>query len=51
MGGTVQGLDAFNDDAIGTMALNLRAHLNQQFGEIHDLGFAGGVFSNGLTLC
>jgi hypothetical protein len=38
MGGTVQALDAFDDDAVGTMALNL------QFGQIHDLGFTRGVF-------
>ena len=45
--GAVEFLHAFDDDAPGACALDLRAHLDQEIGEIDDLGLGGGAVDDG----
>ncbi len=50
MRGAVQALHAVDDDAVGAVAPDAGAHLDEQFGQVHHLGFARGVFEDGLAL-
>ena len=43
-------LDALDADGGGAGAFDLRAHLDQQVGEIDHFGFAGGVAQHGFAL-
>ncbi|MCY1538693.1 hypothetical protein D9M68_742460 [compost metagenome] len=47
MFGAVQAIHAVDHDAAGAVALDARAHLDEQFGQVHHFGFAGGVFQHG----
>ena len=48
--GAVQALDAFDDDAVGAVALDVCAHLDEQFGQVDDFGLARGVLQYGAAL-
>ena len=48
--GAVQFRDALDEDGAGARAFDPRAHLDEHFGEIDDLGFAGGVFDDGFPV-
>ncbi len=47
----VKPLHALNPDGGGAGAFDLRAHGEQQFGEVHDFGFARGIAENGFAAC
>ena len=48
--GGAQLLDALDDDLVGARALDLRAHGDQEIGEVDDLRFARGVFDDGFAI-
>ena len=50
MGGTVQGLDAFDDQPVGPDPFNIGAHGGQARGEVADLRLARGVGQHGRAL-
>ena len=47
--GAVQALDALDANAARAMALDARAHADQQLGQVGDFGFLGGVFQHRLA--
>src|SRR5690606_20431013 len=49
VGGAVQAFHALDDDAVGAVAFDVRAHGDQDLGQVDDLGFAGGVFQHGAA--
>ena len=46
----VQALDALDDDLVGAGALDLRAHRDQEIGQVDDLGLARGVLEHRLAV-
>ena len=50
VGGAVQALDALDDDSVGAGALDLRAHGDQEIGQIDHLRFARGVLEHRLAV-
>ena len=49
IGAAAQGVDAPDLDGIGARAGNARAHGIEEVGQVHDVGFLGGVFNDGLA--
>ncbi|CFN67231.1 Uncharacterised protein [Bordetella pertussis] len=45
----MQPRDAIDDDAVGAVALDARAHLDEQLGQVDHFGFARGIFQHGLA--
>eukprot|EP01022_Parablepharisma_sp_SALTPOND_P017907 TRINITY_DN290_c1_g1_i2.p1 TRINITY_DN290_c1_g1~~TRINITY_DN290_c1_g1_i2.p1 ORF type:complete len:1623 (-),score=570.02 TRINITY_DN290_c1_g1_i2:20056-24924(-) len=50
MGRAMKLLDTLDHQAIGADAVDLRAHLHQQVGQVAHFGFARGVFQHGLAV-
>jgi hypothetical protein len=48
-GGAVQLLHALDHQAVGADAVDLRAHLHQQVGQVGHFRLARGVFQHGLA--
>src|SRR5690606_23669321 len=49
VGSTVQALDAVDGDGIGAVTLDLRAHGDQAFRQVHHFRLARGVLDHGLA--
>src|SRR5690606_34457367 len=46
----MQALYAVDDDAVGAVALDACAHLDEQLGEVDDLRLTCGILENGATI-
>src|SRR5690606_24944436 len=50
MGGAVQTGDTVDNDTVGAVPFDTRTHLDEQFGQVHDLGLSCGVFQHAAPL-